>query len=628
MKSLLSGNEAIALGAHSSGVSVASAYPGTPSTEILERLARCDGVYAEWAPNEKVALDVGIGAAYAGARALVAMKHVGLNVAADALFYAGYTGVPGGLVIVVADDPGMHSSQNEQDSRHYARFAKLPMLEPSDSQEAYDFVELGFEISERFGCPVLLRTTTRVAHSKSLVEMGRRNRTSDDFGDIPGPARIAGGQPQTPVNPLDACLAGDAPDIANRGVAPSGPPLAPTFDHVKGNPSRYVMVPANAKQRHVVVEERLEQLREYAERLDVNRIEAGDGELGVITGGIAYQYAREVFPKASFLKLGMSYPVPAKMIEQFAASVKRLVVVEELDPFFEEQVRLLGLDVEGKSFVPMVDELSVDAVKSGAIKVGLVPRTGEPDIAVPQVNFPKRPPVLCPGCGHRGLFYVLSKLKLAVMGDIGCYTVAVAPPLSAIHTTGCMGAGIGVLHGALKAGAEEPAVAVIGDSTFLHSGITPLLNVVYNQSPAVVIILDNSITAMTGHQDNPGTGRTLLGKETVEVDLEAVVRALGVQLVWKVDPYDLKATELAVKEALAAKAPAVIIAEHPCLLLERKGPNPLAINVERCNGCGLCQRLGCPALVKDGDVMRIDEVLCTGCALCQQVCARKAVVSR
>jgi indolepyruvate ferredoxin oxidoreductase alpha subunit len=609
LKSLLSGNEAIALGAQVSGVRVASAYPGTPSTEILEKLAGCEGIYAEWAPNEKVALDTGIGAAYTGVKALVAMKHVGLNVAADALFYAAYTGVPGGLVIVVADDPGMHSSQNEQDSRHYARFTKLPMLEPSNSQEAYEFVRLAFEISQQFECPVLIRTTTRVAHSKSMVEVGEYEN---------------GPHPQRPLRDGEGAF---SPPPVGEGLGAGSAP-SPTFGHVKGNPAQYVMVPANAKQRHVVVEQRLKQLEEYAESLDANAIELGDKRLGIITSSIAYNYAREVFPQASFLKLGMSYPLPSRKIKEFAASVDMLIVIEELDPFFEEQVRLLGLEVEGKSFIPLLDELSVDVIRAGAVKAGLVPEPAETQKPLPQDDFPKRPPVLCAGCGHRGVFYVLNKLKTAVMGDIGCYTVAVAPPLSAIHTTGCMGAGIGVLHGALKAGAEEPAVAVIGDSTFLHSGIAPLLNVVYNQSPAVVIILDNSTTAMTGHQDNPGTGKTLLRKETTAVDLEALVKALGVRNVWKVDPYDLKATERAIKEALAVKEPAVVIAEHPCLLIERKGPNHLAIDEERCNGCGLCQRLGCPAIEKEGGIVHINEVLCTGCGLCQQVCARKAVISR
>lgn len=584
MKRLLSGNEAIALGAYESGVRVASAYPGTPSTEILERLAEYEGVYAEWAPNEKVALDVGIGAAYVGARALVAMKHVGLNVAADSLFYSVYTGLVGGLVVVTADDPGMHSSQNEQDNRNYAKFAKLPVLEPSDSQEARDFVGLAFEISERFMCPVLLRITTRIAHSKSLVD-------------------------QTPL-------------------ATGRREHRPTFQHLKDDPARYVMIPANARQRHIVVEDRLCQLAEYADTLPCNVVENGDKDLGIITSGIAYQYAREVFPNASILKLGMTYPLARRRILDFAASVGRVIVVEELDPFLEEQLRLMGVEVEGKSFLPNIGELNVDRVREAAASVGLIQATEEAEVADLDVCLPGRPPVLCPGCGHRGVFYVLHKLKVAVMGDIGCYGLGVVPPLSAIHTCGCMGAGIGTLHGALKAGAAEPAVAVIGDSTFFHSGIAPLINTVYNASPAVTIILDNRTTAMTGHQDHPATGVTLQGRQTVAVDIESLVRAIGIREVHVVDPYDLRATERAVRAALTANEPAVVIAQRRCVLAERAKGNPLIVDQERCNGCGLCQRLGCPAIVKERNTVRVDDVQCVGCGLCAQVCTRKAVRER
>lgn len=582
MKQLMSGNEAIALGAYQSGVRVASAYPGTPSTEILENLAHYQGVHAEWAPNEKVALDVGVGAAYTGSRALVAMKHVGLNVAAEALFYSAYTGITGGLVIVTADDPGMHSSQNEQDNRHYARFAKVPMIEPSNSQEARDFVSLALDISERFECPVLLRTTTRIAHSKSLVE----------------------------ERPLSA-----PHDTA-----------APSFRDMLANPSRYVMIPSNARPRHAVVEARLNRIAEYAETLSVNSVEKGSEKLGIITSGVAYQYAREAFPDASFLKLGMTYPLPRQIILDFAASVDRVIVVEELDPFLEEQVRLLGVPAEGKSMFPIIDELSVNVVREGAVKGGLIPATTQEKL--PQ-NFelPKRPPVLCPGCGHRGVFYILNKLKLAVMGDIGCYGLGVVPPLSATHFCGCMGAGIGVLHGALKAGAPEPAVAIIGDSTFLHSGVAPLLNAVYNASAGVTIILDNHTTAMTGHQHHPATGFTLRGSPTKAVDLQKLVQAIGVSHVCKADPYDLRGLEKAIKAALAAGEPAVVIAERPCVLLEPRKSNPLTIDSLRCNGCGLCQRLGCPAISVEKNLAHIDEVLCTGCGLCTQVCARKAVMS-
>ncbi|MGQ9675809.1 MAG: indolepyruvate ferredoxin oxidoreductase subunit alpha [Chloroflexota bacterium] len=590
MKKLFSGNEAVALGAYDFGVRVASAYPGTPSTEILENLARYEGVYAEWAPNEKVALDVAIGAAYTGARALAAMKHVGLNVAADSLFYSAYTGVCGGLVIVTADDPALHSSQNEQDNRHYARFARVPMLEPSDSQEAHDFVGLALEMSERFECPVLLRITTRIAHSKTLV-------------DTNAPARRDG--------------------------------AAPTFGHIVKDPSRFVMVPANARRRHPVVEERIRQLAEYAETCPANVMHRGHSELGIITSGIACQYAREVFPEASFLKLGMTYPLPRRMILDFAASVDRVIVVEELDPFLEEQVRLLGVEADGKSLVSNIGELSVDALREAARRAGLplgeagvTPDAGEPPTVLLEIDLPNRPPALCPGCGHRGVFYILSKLKLAVAGDIGCYSLGVAPPLSAMHTLGCMGAGVGVLHGALKAGAPERAVAVIGDSTFFHSGIAPLINIVYNRSAGVTIILDNHTTAMTGHQPHPGTGNTLQGELSAAVSTEGLVRALGVRHVAKVDPYDLRATEKAIKDALAAGEPAVVIAERPCLLLERRKGKALSIDSQRCNACGLCQRLGCPAISKNGQWMHIDEILCSGCGLCSQVCARKAVVSQ
>jgi len=584
LRKVLYGNEAIALGAYQGGVRVASGYPGTPSSEILENLARYEGVYAEWAPNEKVGLDVAIGAAYAGTRALATMKHVGLNVAADSLFYAVYTGVIGGLVIVTADDPGMHSSQNEQDNRHYARFAKLPLLEPSDSQEAKDFVILGFEISERFQCPVLLRTTTRIAHSKSLVEVE------------------------------DALL-------------PTRETAMPTFKHVLSDPGRYAMVPANARRRHVVVEERLRRLGEYAETCPVNVVEEG-GSLGIITSGISYQYAREAFPTASFLKLGMPYPLPRRMVLDFAAKHNPLLVVEELDPFLEEQVKLLGVEVQGKRYFPLLDEFNADIVRAGAAKAGLAAEPDGRTESAPSVTLPVRPPVLCPGCGHRGIFYILSKLKIAVMGDIGCYSLGVAAPLAAMHTIGCMGASTSVLHGALKAGAPEPAVAVIGDSTFLHSGIPPLLNTVHNASPSVTIILNNRITAMTGHQENPTTGRSLQSEEAPAVDLEAVVRALGVRQVFKVDPYDLKATEHTIECALAAREPAVIIAECACVLRERKQYTPLAIDKDRCRECGLCLRLGCPALVKGEESVIIDETLCTGCGLCSQVCARKAVIAR
>ncbi len=588
MKRLLSGNEAIALGAYEGGTAVAAAYPGTPSTEILEHLAKYPGVYAEWTPNEKVALDVAVGAAYAGKRALAAMKHVGLNVAADSLFYASYTGVVGGLVIVTADDPGMYSSQNEQDNRNYAKFAKLPMLEPSDSQEARDFVKLAFALSEEFATPVLLRSTTRVAHSYSVV-------------DVPqGEAAL---------------------------------PLASTDKlPYPRDQARYVMIPGNARRRHPIVEERLVKLTEYAETFVGNRVEAGNRRLGIISGGIAYQYAREVFPEASFLKLGMSYPLPRRLIQDFAGQVEKVIVLEDLDPFWEEQVRLLGVACEGKRYFPMIGEFNPDVVRAGAVKAGLLPASeaAEPrDLGFQPTAFPLpgRPPVLCPGCGHRGVLYVLKKLKVVVNGDIGCYTLGVIPPLSAMDSSGCMGASIGVAHGVERAGAQERAVAVIGDSTFFHSGIAPLINVFYNQGTAATFILDNQITAMTGHQDHPGTGKTLQNVETVKVDLEKLVRGIGIEDVYVVDAYDLKAVEQAARVALAGKRPAVVIARRPCaLMVKAKGPE-LVVNAERCNGCALCLRTGCPALIRVSEkLVRIDPLLCTGCAVCQQVCARGAIL--
>ncbi|MCL5961291.1 MAG: indolepyruvate ferredoxin oxidoreductase subunit alpha [Chloroflexi bacterium] len=580
MKKLLSGNEAIALGAYESGVKVAAAYPGTPSTEILENLAKYEGVQAEWAPNEKVATDVAIGAAYAGKRALAAMKHVGLNVAADSLFYVAYTGIVGGLVIVTADDPGMHSSQNEQDNRNYAKFAKIPMVEPSDSAECRDFVGYALDISERFDTPVLLRTSTRIAHSQTPVEVEEKK-------------------------------------------GPIGDDEVKSFvrDHAK-----YVMVPGFAKLRHPIVEKRLSALAEYAEEFAGNRIEWGSTDLGVVSGGIAYQYAREVFRDASFLKIGMSYPLPEKKIRDFAGRVKRLVVVEDLDPFWEEQIRLMGIPVEGKKYFPIVGEFSPDVVRKGAIEAGLIEK-GEDLPTVEAPALPGRPPILCVGCRHRGVYYILKKLKVVVNGDIGCYTLSVVPPLSATDTCGCMGASIGVAHGVDRAGTLERAVATIGDSTFFHSGIAPLLNVAYNKGTNITVILDNRITAMTGHQENPGTGRTLQGEETVAVDIEKIVRACGIENVWTVDPWDLKQVEDSLKAALASGKASVVIAKGGCVLNTRERHGTLVVNAERCNGCGLCLRVGCPAVIKVDDKVIIDEMQCIGCKLCMQLCARKAILA-
>ncbi|MHB0858647.1 MAG: indolepyruvate ferredoxin oxidoreductase subunit alpha [Anaerolineae bacterium] len=596
MKRLLSGNEALARGAWEAGVMVAAGYPGTPSTEILENLAPMPGVYAEWCPNEKVALDVAVGAAYSGVRAMAVMKHVGLNVAADALFYAAITGAPAGLLIIVADDPGMHSSQGEQDSRRYAKFARVPCLEPSDSQEARDMVHAALALSERFDTPVLLRVTTRISHAHSPVELG--------------PDRAA---------PVD------------------GPrPYAIDTD-------KYVMVPGNARRRHLVMEERIRLLAEYANTYEGNRIEMGDLDLGIVTHGVAYAYAREVFPQASFCRLGMTYPAPTHLLAEFAGRVKRLVVIEELDPVIEEELALLGIPCEGKSIFPLVGELSPQRIRACAEAAGLLPvsvaaAASSATAAVPVPNLPPRPPVLCPGCPHRGVFAVTRKLKLVVNGDIGCYTLGYLPPLGALHTCGCMGASIGVAHGVSKAEIAQPHVAVIGDSTFFHSGIPALLNVAYNRSNTVTIILDNGTTAMTGHQQNPGTGRTLQERETPAVALEPLVRALGIEHVYTVDSYDLAQVEQALRDSLALNAPAVVIAQRACALLPeaRRQAMPLRIDAHKCVACGTCRRVGCPAISKSDELYAknsrpksvIDPLLCTGCEICAQVCPVGAILFR
>jgi len=591
VRKLLSGNEAVARGAWEAGVAVASAYPGTPSTEILENFARYPNVYAEWAPNEKVAVDVAVGAAYAGRRAMATMKHVGVNVAADSVFYASMTGIEAGLVIVTADDPGMHSSQNEQDNRRYAKFARIPCLEPADSQEAKDLVGAALDLSERFDTPVFLRLTTRICHSSTPVELGER-------------------------------------------LEPE-----PAVDKFPRNVPKYVMIPGNARKKHPVIEERIERLAAFAETFAFNRIEWGGRELGIVTCGVAYQYAKEVFPDASILHLGMTYPVPPNLIREFAAGVERLIVLEELDPFLEEEIKLLGVACEGKSIFPAIGELDPRTVRESAIAAGLLPAEAHvPLPELPQPELPPRPPVLCPGCPHRSVFYVLHKRKVPVMGDIGCYTLGLLPPLSAIHTCGCMGAGIGQAHGADKAGVGEQMVAVIGDSTFFHTGMPALANVAYNQSNVLTIILDNRITAMTGHQQNPGTGRTLQLQEVPPLDLEPLVRALGIERVKTVPAFDVNAVDEAIKEFLAVKGPSVLIARDECALLPsaRKKWLPLKIIADKCNGCGLCFRVGCPAILKseerDAKTGRpkavIDPLLCTGCEVCAQVCPRDAILFR
>jgi indolepyruvate ferredoxin oxidoreductase, alpha subunit len=591
MIKMLSGNEAVARGMWEAGVGVASAYPGTPSTEILESYALFPNVYAEWATNEKVAVDAAIGAAYAGRRGLAAMKHVGLNVATDSFMYASMTGMEAGLVIVTADDPAMHSSQNEQDNRTFAKFARIPCLEPSDSQEAKDMVLAAFELSERFDTPVLFRLTTRICHSTSAVELGERTYS---------------------------------------------PPEIKTFPR---NPDKYVMVPGNAVKHHPLIEQRIHDVAAFAETFSYNLVESGEHSLGIITCGISYQYAKEIFPEASILRLGMTWPLPEKKIREFAGSVERLIVIEELDPFIEEAIRLMGISVEGKSIFPICGEFDPRLVRECAIKAGLLPASAS--IPLPNLktgDLPGRPPVLCPGCPHRPTFYVLNKLNVPVNGDIGCYTLGLVAPLNAIHTCGCMGAGIGVAHGAAKAGSPEHHVAVIGDSTFFHTGMPALVNVVYNHSPVTTVILDNRITGMTGHQDNPGTGRTLLGQETVQVKLEPLVRAMGVRYVQSVAGYDVKAIEKALKEYVKLDEPSVLIVMEPCALLPdaRKRWMPLEVLADQCNGCTLCFRIGCPAILKSDELddktqrpkALIDASQCTGCEVCAQICPRKAIPFR
>ncbi|MCR5825686.1 MAG: indolepyruvate ferredoxin oxidoreductase subunit alpha [Oscillospiraceae bacterium] len=576
MKQLMLGNAAAARGLYEAGVSVVSSYPGTPSTEITEELAKYDDVYSEWAPNEKVAMEVAFGASLAGKRSFCAMKHVGLNVAADPLFTVSYTGVNGGMVIAVADDAGMHSSQNEQDSRHYARSAKLPMLEPSDSGEALLFAKRAYEISERFDCPVFLKMCTRVAHSQSIVEPGER-------------------------------------------VLPATKPY-------EKNIAKYVMTPANAIRRHPHVEERMAQLSAYAETSELNRVEQGsDRSVGIITSSTSYQYVKEVcgdrFP---VLKLGMVWPLPEQKIRAFAASVTTLVVVEELDGFIETYVRELGLACVGKDAFPQLGEFSQNLV---AEKLGLAPHVG----TKLDENIPPRPPAMCAGCPHRGLFYTLRGNKCTVLGDIGCYTLGAAAPLNAIEMTLCMGASVSSIHGfnkALGSESEHRTVAVIGDSTFMHSGMTGLANIAYNQSNSTVIIVDNSITGMTGHQQNPTTGFNIKGDPAGKIDLEALCRAMGFRRVRVVDPYDLAACDAAVKEELAADEPSVIISRRPCALLKYvKHKAPLRVNTDKCVGCKSCMRIGCPALsFKDGKA-RVDETLCVGCGVCEQLCKFGALES-
>ena len=589
MKVLLSGNEAIARGAYEYGVKVATGYPGTPSSEIMEHVAGYKEIYSEWSVNEKVAMDVGIGAAYAGQRTMVVMKQVGMNVAADSFFYAVYTGIKGGLLLVTADDPGMFSSQNEQDNRHYARFAKMPMLEPSDSQEAKDFVGIGLDLSEEWDTPVLFRTVMRVSHSASPVELGERGY--DDSAATP---------------PLER------------------------------NPHKLVSTCLWARERHPVIEARLKKLAELASAFPFNRLEWGDRKLGIVASGPVYHYAREIFPHASFLKLGMTYPLPTARIRELAAGVEQLVVIEELDPFIENQIKVMGIECRGKDIFSACGELPTAVIERSAAKAGILLKEalkGARQVAPPDI--PGRSPVLCPGCPHRSTFYFLSKAKkVVVAGDIGCYNLGALPPFNATDTMGAMGASVGVAHGFDVAGIPDPFVAVIGDSTFFHAGMAPLLNIVHNGGKSTVVILDNHTTAMTGHQDHPGVEVKLGGEPAYKVDIEEIVRASGVTDVHKVDAFDVKAVEKALKNALAFDGPSVVIVDGPCFFVGPGAAGTFVVDADTCNACGTCFRLGCPAIIQSDQVnaktgclkAEIDPVLCVGCDMCAQVCPTGAIL--
>ena len=577
MKKIMLGNEAVARGLYEAGVRLVSSYPGTPSTEVTEAAAKYDEIYAEWAPNEKVALEVALGAAIGGGRSFVGMKHVGLNVAADPLFITSYTGVNGGMVIGVADDPGMHSSQNEQDSRHYAIAAKLPMVEPSDSGECLEFTKLAYEFSEKFDTPFILRLNTRVSHSQSIVE------TSD---------RV-----EVEVKPYEKDAA------------------------------KHVMMPGNARPRHIEVEKRLNTLREFAENCPFNKVIENPGaKIGIITSGPSFNYALEAFgDTASYLKLGLVNPLPEKLLKDFTAKYETVYVIEELDPVIESHCKALGLNVHGKDILPLCGEFSQELLSK--LLLGK-----EPECYSLDENIPVRPPVLCPGCPHRGVFYLFNKLKLYVSGDIGCYTLGAAKPLGGMDTTLCMGASVSALHGFNKIRHEEhKSVAVIGDSTFMHSGITGLVDIVYNKGFSTVVVVDNSITGMTGHQQNPCTGFTLKGEKVYGILIENIAKAVGVpeDHIRIVDPNDLAETERVLREELASDTPSVVICRRPCALLKYVKHNPpLVIDHDKCVGCKACMKIGCPCIsVKDGKAS-IDQTLCNGCGLCTQMCRLGAIGSR
>jgi len=587
MKEILSGNEAIARGAFEAGVKVASAYPGTPSTEILENIVKYSSIDSSWAPNEKVALEVAIGASFGGARSIACMKHVGVNVAADPLFTLSYTGVGGGLVLVVADDPEMHSSQDEQDSRNYAKFAKIPMLEPADSQECKDFTRLAFELSEKFDTPVMIRSCTRISHGKSIVTL------AEPVSGLPEPKLVK-------------------------------------------NPPKLVMLPGNARVRHPLVEQRVIDLSAYGDNWDINRVEHRSSELGIICTGVTYQYVRDALPEASTLKLGMVYPLPRNMIRKFAASVTKLLVVEELDPFIEEQILSMGIPVTGKEIIPMCGELSPGRIIKSFASAGIIPPP--PVSSAGEEKLVQRPPNMCPGCPHRSVFYLLNRANAYVTGDIGCYTLGFMPPLNAMDTCVCMGASISTASGIVRALPPEEqrrVVAVIGDSTFLHTGVNSLMEMAYNQAPATVIILDNRITAMTGRQENPASGFTLSGMKAPEVNLPNLCHALGIKHVRVLDPYDLDATKKILAEEMSRPEPSVIITNRPCCLIkdDARFSKAAILEVDQtlCTGCKACLRIGCPAIEwqpeqeSTAGKAYIDPLLCTGCTVCQQLCKFNAI---
>ena len=571
-KVIMLGNEAIARGAYEAGVKVSSAYPGTPSTEISEYLVQYrDDVYEEWAPNEKVATEVAVGASLAGVRSMACMKHVGLNVAADPLYSVSYMGVNGGLVIVVADDPGLYSSQNEQDTRMVARAAQIPVIEPSDSAEAKDFFKAAFELSEKFDRPFIFRTTTRLAHSQGLVELEER------------------------VEPEDR----------------------PYVKNIQKN----VMMPGNAKIRHIEIEKRNLELAEEANMLPLNRVEMHDTKIGVITSGIPYQYVREALPDASVLKLGMVNPLPRKLIEEFAEKVDTLYIVEELDPVIEEQVKSWGIKAIGKEIFTVQGEYSANMLRQAILKQDL-------NLEAPAAA-PGRPPILCPGCPHRSVFYVLNKLKMHAAGDIGCYTLGAVAPLSVIDTTMCMGSSISTLHGMEKAKGKEYIkdwVAVIGDSTFMHTGVNSLMNMVYNKATGTVIILDNSTTGMTGHQDHAATGKTLQGDPTYAISIPGICRAMGIKNVYEINAFDIALLEKTIKEETAKDEISVIITKTPCVLLDKRKKPLYTAHEDKCKKCGMCMKPGCPAMTKNEDgTIHIDDTMCTGCGLCETLCKFDAI---